>query len=142
MTFELNEDTRHSLVAAIAAAEVGHRAELRVHIEAICDGDAQLRARQIFGDLKMHETAEDTGVLLYLSPESKKVAVFAGKGVHQAAGEALWQEAVSRVAQGFRDGDGLAGLEAGIGIIGDAMRRCAPGEDTAGDELPNEVTTS
>jgi uncharacterized membrane protein len=115
---------------------------LRVHIEEECSGDPLDRARHFFGALGMHQTRDDTGVLLYVSPGSRQVAIYAGTGIHKAAGASLWTDAVGRVATGFRDGDGLGGIEAAILIVGEAMARCAPGDDEAGNELPDEITTS
>ena len=142
MTLSLSDSDRERLVAAISSAETGSRGELRLHIEEDCTGEPLDRARHFFGALGMHQTQDDTGVLLYVSPGSRRVAIYAGTGIHEAAGASLWKEAVSQVAAGFRDGDGLGGIEAALLTVGEAMRRCAPGDDKAGNELPDEVTTS
>jgi uncharacterized membrane protein len=142
MPLIMDDSERQRLVEAIAAAERGNRGELRLHIEERCEGDALTRARHIFGALKMHETKDDTGVLLYISPTSQKVSIYAGDGVHKAAGETLWSDAVARVAAGFRKDEGVTGIVDALELIGEAMRQCAPGEDTAGNELPDEVTFS
>jgi uncharacterized membrane protein len=131
------------LVQAIAAAERGNRGEVRVHIEARCnERDPVERARQLFGMLGMPGTRDDTGVLLYLAVQNRKTAVFAGSGIHGAATAGFWQEVVDEVAAGFTRGDALGGLEAALEAIGDLLRTHAAGDDRAGDELPNQVTTS
>ena len=140
MTF--SEEDQHRLVTAIGAAEDGSRGELRVHIEAECDGDALERARFFFRHFRMEQTRDGTGVLLYISPGGRKTAIFAGKGIHKAVGDALWSSAVKRVADGFRSDNPIGGIESAILLVGEAMRRCAPGHDTAGNELPDEVTLS
>ena len=138
----ISEEDRHRLVNAIGVAEQGSRGELRIHIEAKCAGDAFERARFFFRHFKMHHTRDGTGVLLYISPGGRKTAIFAGRGIHKAAGDALWSDAVKQVADGFRSDNPIGGIESAILLVGEAMRRCAPGEDTAGNELPNEVTLS
>ena len=138
----LMESDKQRLVNAIALAETGSRGELRVHIEAECKGDALDRARFFFHQFEMHATKDGTGVLLYVSPGSRKTAIFAGPGIHKPAGGALWANAVKTVADGFRAGDGIGGIESAILLVGEALRRCAPGEDEAGNELANEVTSS
>ena len=142
MTLSLDPDQRQRLVSAIADAERGSRGELKLHIESECPGDPLERARHFFHAMGMAKTQDDTGVLLYVAPTSKDVSIYAGGGIHKAAGEALWTEAVRLVADGFRRDDGLSGIEAAVSVVGEALRRCAPGEDTAGDELSNEVGTS
>ena len=139
---QLMESDKQRLVNAIALAETGSRGEVRVHIEAECEGDALNRAKFFFHKFKMHDTKDGTGVLLYISPGGRKTAIFAGAGIHKSAGGALWANAVKTVADGFRDGDGIGGIESAILLVGEALRRCAPGDDEAGNELPNEVTSS
>ena len=36
--------------------------------------------------------------------------------------------------------DGIGGTESAVLLVGEALRRCVPGDDTAGNELPNEIT--
>jgi uncharacterized membrane protein len=138
-------DTAESaqLVDAIGAAERGNRGEVRVHLEARCSQKDPLeRAREIFFKLGMERTRDDTGVLLYVAFEDRKAAVFAGSGIHGAAAKGFWQEVVDEIAAGFRDGEPLEGLRAALGSVGVLLREHAAGDDSAGDELPNQVTTS
>ncbi|MDP6944905.1 MAG: TPM domain-containing protein [Myxococcota bacterium] len=130
------------LVIAIGAAERGHRGEIRCHLEGRYPGDGpKARAAELFEALAMVETAQGTGVLLYLATEDRKVAVHAGPGVPEPSSE-TWQSVATCVADGFRAGDGIGGLERGIARLGDVLRELLPGGDAHGDELPNAVTTS
>ena len=131
------------LIAAIAEAERGNRGEVRIHLEKTCpEDDTLVRAEQVFGKLGMHETKDDTGVLLYIAREDHKVAVYAGKGIHGAAETGFWQDVCSTVAAGFKAGEGVGGMEKAMAKVGELLREHAPGDDAAGDELPNAVTTS
>jgi uncharacterized membrane protein len=132
-----------ALVAAIRDAERGNRGEVRLHVERRCPGgDALKRARQIFHLLGMSGTRDDTAVLLYVALSDRKAAVFAGNGIHGAADEDFWRSVVDVVAQGYKRGAGEASLVIALGRIGDMLRQHVPGEDRAGNELPDEVTTS
>lgn len=131
------------LVRAIAEAERGNRGEVRVHVERVCPHeDAMDRAAELFEALGMSETAADTGVLLYVATESRECAVFAGEGVHGAREDGFWQGVADGLARGYRRNDPVAGFEMALLQIGALLREAAPGEDAAGDELPNAVTTS
>ncbi len=134
---------RAKLVEMIGEAERGNRGEVRVHIENKSPSDDVMdRAKQLFGKLGMHKTRDDTAVLLYLAIVDRKVAVYAGKGIHGAAEEGFWGGVAAEVAGGFKAGDSLGGLCNALEMIGHLLREHAPGDDTAGDELPNQVTTS
>ena len=142
-TWKLSEAEQARLVDAIRRAEEGHRGEVLVHLERRCrEQDALKRAAQLFEKLGMRNTAADTGVLLYVAVEDRKAAVYAGQGIHGAALPGFWQEVVDAVATGFREGQPLPGLEKAVERIGGLLRTAVPGEDTAGNELPNVVNQS
>lgn len=137
----VEDDVR--LVEAIRAAERGSRGEVRLHLERRCRAAEPLdRARALFGELGMHETADGTGVLLYVALSPRVACVFAGQGVHGAAEAGFWDEVVDRVGRGFAEGRAAEGLIESIARIGDLLRRVVPGEDARGNELPDSVSTS
>ncbi|MCA9632659.1 MAG: TPM domain-containing protein [Myxococcales bacterium] len=129
------------VVRAIADAERGNRAEVRVHIEPRCAGDALARARQVYAALGLARTREDTAVLLYVAPKSRVAAVVSGQGVpDQRPG--FWQEIVDEVANGYRGDQAADAIVAALGHVGDLLREVVGGEDEHGDELPDAVTTN
>lgn len=129
------------MVAAIGRAEAGNRGEVQVHLEARYPGDGPLgRAAALFAELGMDATRDGTGVLLYVAVEDRKAAVFAGPGIHAAGEDGFWQSAVEAIAAGFARGDRAGGLVAALDRIGDLLRAEVPGEDAAGDELPDRVS--
>lgn len=139
----LKPSDRERVVQAIGAAEEGNRGEVRVHIEPECPEDEALdRARQIFGELGMHETEEQTGVLLYIADIDHKCAVFAGEGVFESRDPEFWHRVVDEVANGYERGAPVEGIVEALEEVGEVLREQVPGEDEAGNELPNEVSSS
>lgn len=137
----LSRDDEALLVEAIRRAEQGNRGEVRVHIEPRTKKqEALARAAALFEQLGMRRTAADTGVLLYVAVADRKAAVFAGKGIHGAAQPGFWQEVVDAVADGFKKGQSVPGMVAAVDRIGGLLRQAVPGEDTAGNELPDTVS--
>jgi uncharacterized membrane protein len=129
------------LVEAIRRAEQGNRGEVLVHVERHCKGgDALARSARLFDTLGMRRTAADTGVLLYVAVEDRKAAVFAGRGVHGAAQPGFWQSVTDTVAEGFKRQDAVGGLVAAVERIGQLLLQAVPGEDVAGNELPDRVS--
>ncbi len=138
----LTQEQEQAVVAAIQNAERENRGEVRVHLEARCKAKAGAlaRAEELFGKLNMANTAEGTAVLLYVAIDDHVAAVFAGAGIHGAAAPGFWQEVIDRLALKFAAGDAGAALADALDCIGDLLREKVPGEDLAGDELPNEVS--
>jgi uncharacterized membrane protein len=135
---------RQELSAAIAAAEAGHRGEVRVHLERRCPGrnSPSERAEELFTAFRMDRTREDTAVLLYVSFDDGRSAVHAGSGVRQSATPDYWRTVAEEIERGFAIDEPLAGLCAAIEQIGEMLRVYAPGEDLAGNELPDAITMS
>ena len=128
---------------AIRRAEQGNRGEVLVHVERRCEGaDALARSARLFDTLGMRRTAADTGVLLYVAVEDRKAAVFAGRGVHGAARPGFWQSGTDSVAEGFNRRDAVGGLVTAVELIGGLLLTAVPGEDVAGNELPDRVSQS
>ncbi|MFZ5440222.1 MAG: TPM domain-containing protein [Myxococcota bacterium] len=137
---KLSLDDEQDLLRAIANAERGNRGEVRLHLEARCVGEPLARARAVFSRLGMHATKDDTGVLLYVATASRVCAVYSGAGIVSKPPEGFWKSVTDAVAQGFARGEPLRGLRDGLQRIGDMLREHVPGDDRAGDELPNTLS--
>ena len=137
----LRSSDEEKLVEAIDRAEEGNRGEVMVHVEAECPTEEPLaRAEELFGELGMHETEDRTGVLLYVADMDRKCAVYADEGIFESCGQDFWDHVVDEVAEGYREKKPIAGLVQAVDEIGDVLREQVPGEDTEGDELPDEVS--
>lgn len=137
--FTAAEEAR--LVAAIGRAEANNRGEVRVHVDPRKQKQAPLeRAALLFRALGMDATRADTAVLLYVALADRKAAVYAGKGIHGAAEPGFWQSVIDAVGAGAAKGDLTAGLEAALDRVGALLREHAPGDDEAGNELPDAVS--
>lgn len=115
-----------------------------MHVEQRCPKDKSPsdRAAELFASLGMHRTREDTGVLLYVSFDDGRSAVYAGSGVQSSGAPEFWRAVSEEIDGGFAVGEPLAGLCAALEQIGDMLREHAPGEDVAGNELPDVVSSS
>ncbi|MCB9527165.1 MAG: TPM domain-containing protein [bacterium] len=136
----LSPADERAVVAAITAAERGHPAEIRLHIERRCDGDPLAQARRRFYELGMHRTRAGTGVLLYVALSARRAAVYAGPGVYPHIDPSAWQPIVDAVTAGYAQGTPAAGLCAALARVGELLRAAIPGDDPAGDELPDAVS--
>ena len=130
------------IVAAIAKAETLTTGEIRTYIERDLKsggGDPYLRAREVFAQLGMHETAERNGVLVYLALRSRRFAIVGDEELHQRVGEDYWTEIRDQMAADFAAKRFVEGLVAGITAIGEGLGRHFPPRPDDVNELPDDI---
>jgi uncharacterized membrane protein len=136
----LDEADLDAVSAAIATAEARTSAEIRVHLDVRCPGEALARAALIFERLGMHRTAARNGVLIYVSIEDHKLAVLGDRGIHERVGQTYWDGLVETVIGHFRGQRFREGLVHAVVEVGAALRRHFPRRPDDVDELPDRVS--
>jgi uncharacterized membrane protein len=136
----LSDADLDAVAAAITAAEAATSAEIRVHLDAHCPGDAMARAVEIFERLGMHRTAQRHGVLVYVSIEDHKLAVIGDQGIHERVGQVYWERLVEAVLGHFREERPRDGLAHAVGEVGRVLRRHFPRRPDDVNELPDQVS--
>lgn len=133
-----------ALEAAIAEAEHGHRGEIRFAVEATLGPRALLRgqparerALEVFSELRVWDTAEDNGVLIYVLLADHDVEIVADRGVAARVDTAEWAAICRDMEACFKAGRYADGARAGIRRVGTLLARHYPGADRAGNELPD-----
>lgn len=133
---------QESIVAAIAEAETLTTGEIRTFIERdleSVDGDPYFRARAVFAQLGMHNTAERNGVLVYLALRSRKFAIVGDEELHQRVGEDFWTGVRDQLAAEFAAERFVEGLTAAIKAIGESLGRDFPPRPDDVNELPDDI---
>lgn len=138
----LTASEEQRIIEAIRLAERETSGEIRVHLETICTGDAYMRAQELFHLLKMDNTKEENGILLYLAVDSRKFAVIGDRGIHLKVHDAFWQQVKGVMELRFRESEYAAGLIDGIQMVGKQLATYFPWDVDDVNELPNEITTS
>ena len=129
-----------AVAATIATAEAATSAEIRVHLDARCPGEALARATLVFERLGMHRTDGRNGVLVYAAIADRKLAVIGDVEIHGRVGDAYWQEVVdgmTRHLAGERPRDGFVHA---IGELGSVLSRHFPRRPDDREELSNRVS--
>ena len=129
--------------ALIAEGERGHRGQLRFAVEAalpltrvLQDARPRERALEVFGSLRIWDTAENCGVLVYLLLADHDVEIVADRGIHAQVGTAAWEAICKTMEKAFRAGRFGEGVEAGLAEINALLVRHYPCEGKpAGNEL-------
>jgi uncharacterized membrane protein len=131
---------------AIAAGEVTHRGEVRLAVEAALpwsylkrDAPVRERAEMLFAKLRMWDTDERNGVLIYVELADHGIEIVADRSLARAVAPEVWPPIVARMAERFRAGDFEGGAIAGIDQVGQLLAQHFPAREGAANrnELPN-----
>jgi uncharacterized membrane protein len=136
--------TLKAIEREVAVSEQGHAGELRFVVESalplpmlVRGVSSRERAIQLFGHLRIWDTEQNSGVLIYVLLADRHVEIVADRGIHRRVGEAPWVEICKQMQHAFRQGQYEAGAVTGIRAVGALLQRhFPPGKDNP-DELPN-----
>lgn len=136
----LNKKQKEEILSAINSAEKLTSGEIRVHLESKCRGDSLERAKEVFQQLKMHETRLRNGALIYLAISDRKLAVFGDQGINEVVAEEYWENVKEEMLKRFKDGAFSEGLSLGISLIGEKLKEHFPYQDNDINELPDDIS--
>lgn len=135
------------LKARVAASERRHRGEVRICIEAGLPwsyirraAPARERAITLFGKLRVWDTADNNGVLIYLLLAEHAIEIVADRGIDAHVSADEWAAMARRMASAFREGrfeDGLTQALEEVSALLVAHFPLAEGEPDR-NELPDE----
>ncbi len=137
----LTPEDEKEVSLAIAAAERNTSGEIRVHIDKNCKGDPLDRAKSLFQKLDMHQTQFRNGVLIYISIDDHKLAIFGDEGIYSTLDADFWQYEIDILTEHFGKGHYLDGLVEVVSQIGKKLKENFPFEQKGDlNELDNEIS--
>ncbi|MDX9696690.1 MAG: TPM domain-containing protein [Bacteroidales bacterium] len=134
------ETEQQQIVQAIKDAEKNTSGEIRIHIESDCPGDVLDRAAFMFAKLDMHKTELRNGVLFYLSVNDRKFAILGDAGINAVTPDNFWDVIKETILAKFKNGEFANGLETGIKMAGEALKKHFPFEKNDINELSDEIS--
>ena len=132
--------------AAIAAGEATHRGEIRIAVEASLpwsylkrDAKVRERAEMMFAKLRVWDTDERNGVLVYVELADHGIELVADRGAARVVPAEAWPPIVAAMAERFRGGDFEGGVVAGIEQVARLLAQYFPAVEGSrnANELPN-----
>lgn len=121
----------------IAAAEKKTSGEIRIYLEPKCSAEPLERANIIFQELKMEQTVERNGVLIYLAYTDKKFAICGDKAIHEISGQTFWDNVKEEMEKHFSKKEMLKGVLIAIEMVGEKLRTYFPYKEGDRNELSN-----
>ncbi|WP_332813665.1 TPM domain-containing protein [Ramlibacter sp.] len=135
------------LAARVAASERRHSGEIRIYVEAGLplsylwrDASPRERAIALFGKLRVWDTEQNNGVLIYLLLAEHAIEVVADRGLAHRVDKDHWEAIVQHMREAFRAGRFEDGLTHALEEVSALLVRHFPLEPGAAN--PNELPDS
>lgn len=128
------------IIESIRLAELNTSGEIRLHIEAKCEGDAYERAKVVFEQLGMHATEQKNGVLFYLAYADHKFAILGDKGIHEKVSQQFWDAEKELLLSYFKQQKFAEGLCLAIAQAGEKLKQHFPFQSNDTNELSNDIS--
>ena len=136
----LTAEEEQEIVEAIRIAEKNTSGEIRVHIEKSSKTDAVIRALEVFHFLKMDNTIQKNGVLIYVAVEDRNFVIYGDEGINKVVPKNFWETTKEEMQQHFKKGHFKKGLVAGILKAGEQLETFFPWDHTDVNELPDDIS--
>jgi len=128
--------------SAISASESSHRGELRFAVEGslplqFVSLTPRQRAEQLFSLLRVWDTAENSGVLIYVQLLDHAIEIVADRGIAAKVAQAEWEAICRSMQADFARGDFGKGSLQGIRQATALLSRHFPAGAHDANELPD-----
>lgn len=138
-----SKQDQQEIAEAVTQAEHGHIGEIQVVIESCLPSrlayrqDTLVRARQLFAELGIWDTEQNSGVLLYLNLCERKVEIVIDRGIKQATEQAVWDQICEQILQNLKQEKYCLGIVEGVQEIGIILDQFYAGQYV---DLENELS--
>ncbi|MGJ4956133.1 TPM domain-containing protein [Bradyrhizobium sp. HKCCYLRH2015] len=129
---------------AIRDGERTHAGQLRFVVEGALDGrplwrnqSPRERALDVFSQLRIWDTADNNGVLIYLLLADRDVEIIADRGIHDRVGAEGWETICRAMEAQFRAGRFEQGVIEGVAAVSRELAKHYPPHAGETNELPD-----
>ena len=139
-----NKQSLSAIEREIAASEQRHSGQIRFAVEAnfgllplLRGVSSRARALDVFAQLRVWDTEQNNGVLIYLLLAEHRVEIVADRGINAKLDQAVWQKICHEMQQALHKGDYTLGVCTGIREIAAHLAVHFPSAGTHNNELPD-----
>ena len=133
-----------AIETAIKAGEATHAGQVRFVVEGALDGaplfygqSARDRALDLFGQLRIWDTAHQNGVLIYLLLADRDFEIVADRGIDARVGTDRWEKICVAMEADFKTRNFEAGAIKGIEAVSRELATYFPRSGGEPNELPD-----
>ena len=129
----------------IKASEAEHTGEIRFVVEGGLDGlplfrgqSARERAIDLFSQLRVWDTQDNTGLLIYLLLADRAVEIVADRGISAKVGVHEWSTVCREMELAFGQSKYARGVIGGVQAVTQHLVKHFPADGRSGNELPDK----
>ena len=137
--------TLNKIEAAIQASEAEHVGEIRFAVEGGLDGarlfkgqSARERAIELFSQLRVWDTQQNTGVLIYLLLADRAVEIVADRGIHAKVDAHEWSKVCREMEAAFGQSNFEGGVVSGVQAVTRHLLQHFPSDSHDRNELSDK----
>ncbi|AVR45356.1 hypothetical protein C7S20_08785 [Christiangramia fulva] len=139
----ITKKDEEEIVNAIRVAEKKTSGEIRVHLEPTAGKtDIFERAMEVFHMLKMDNTRQENGVLIYVAVEDRNFVIYGDKGINDVVPDDFWESTKELIVSHFKNGEFKEGLVNGILKAGEQLQKHFPWDEDDTNELSDQISKS
>ncbi len=134
--------TLSAIEDSIAVSHKAHAGQVRFAVEGALHSalllkgeDARTRAVEVFSELRVWDTEQNNGVLIYLLLADRDVEIIADRGVHAKVDASEWESICRSMEDAFRHSRYESGVVQGVGDVTALLQRHFPASLTPFEEL-------
>lgn len=136
--------TMAAIEACVAREETRHDGEVCFAVEAalplralFTDAAPRDRAIEVFSGMRIWDTEQNAGVLIYVLLADRQVEIIADRGIHSRVGATAWEAICGAMQRAFAERRFEEGAIVGVRAISDLLATHFPPRAVNPDELPN-----
>ena len=130
---------------AIKESEAAHVGEIRFAVEGALDGlplfkgqSARERAIEVFSQLRVWDTEDNSGLLIYLLLADRAVEIVADRGIDAKVSPQEWTAICQQMEAAFRKSNYEGGVIRGVQAVTQHLVQHFPAGGHNGNELPDK----
>ena len=134
-----------AIEGAIKASEAQHTGEIRFVVEGGLDGmplfkgqSARERAIELFSRLRMWDTQDNSGLLIYLLLADRAVEIVADRGISAKVSPHEWSGICREMESAFKKSNYATGVVGGVQALTHHLVTHFPADGRSGNELPDK----
>lgn len=141
----LTNEEMAEITAEVGKAESTTAGEIRVVVAKDSkrfkefDNPIFTNALNAFYKYGLNQTKDQTGVLIFLSIEERKIHILADEGIEKKTNQSVWDAMVLHITENIRSGNVGTGICEVVRQVGELLTQYFPIQPGDINELPNEV---